>query len=372
MLRLVRWVRDRVRADQRGSLALSMSVLMIVANLSTLVLARTMVALHQIRNSQDFAAGLSDADGALADALFQIDQNTPSTITGSGAISNRGAYTYSATKIDSDTYDVVAKGTINGAAHAIRATVARTEKFPYAVFANNGITLDGNGTGSIYSYATLGGPPTGHARIGSNGQITINSGQGGGDFQDYYAPSGKCAGCPNGVAKAGPFPLVDYQPPTIGTQPCPLNGTFSGGVSGGSGTPYVCDRDVTLSGNVNVNNGPLVIYITADHGLNMDGSDTNHNGVASDVQIYKLGSGPISLGDGSHAASFNGVLYAPESTLTINGGQSTFYGSIVLNQLVINGTPNFTFGYDDVLRSIVDKNWHVTHWREIPSSSANI
>lgn len=375
MLRAARALHRRLVTDERGSLALTMTVLLIVANLSTLVLTRTFVTMHQVRISQDFAASLADADGAMADALFQIDQvaNPPSNITGTGTIANKGTYKYRATKLDADTYDVVAKGVINGSTHAIHATVERNELFPYVIFSNQAVTFNGNGAGNIYSYNSS-GDITHQARVGSNHAITVSSGSGAGDFQDFYTPAGSCSGCANPVAKRGPYVTPTYPLPTT-YQPCPLGGIFTGTVNGGNGTPYLCNVDVTLQGIVNTSSTPVIIYITADHKLTMTGANINFNGqstcTSANFRIYKYGTGAIVNGSGANAADYCGILYAPQSLLTINGGEH-FYGSLTLNQLQVNGNPNYTLAYDGQVSALLAQNWHVTHWREVPSSSVNL
>ena len=360
-------LRQRPRRGEDGNMAVTMIVLMIIANLCVVSLTRTLVTLHQIRNGQDFAAGLADADGGMSDALFQIDQGTPPTITGSGTIGGRGAYRYLATRIDADTYDIKVKGTIGNASHAIEATVGRTERFPYAVFSNQGMTLN-----DIFSFDTPGGTHTGKARVGSNHAIVVNSGAGGGDFQDYFAPSGSCSGCANPVAKTGPYTLTPVSIPTGLTQACPAGGVFTGSVQGSvggtTGVPYICDQNVTLQGTVTVVDGPVVIYITANHSLSMSGAVLNQSGRSTDLQIYKDGTGAIDPGNGSHAVYFNGILYAPGSDLTFHGGE-TYYGSLTLNSIRVDGNPNFTVGYDGAVASILSQNWRVRHWHEVPSNS---
>lgn len=360
---------DRLRSDESGNLVVAMAVLVILANLSVAVLARSLVSLQQVRRSQDYSAALATADGALADAVFQIDQGTPAEISGSGTLGN-GTFSYVATRIDTNTYDVKAKGIIGGSAHGIRATVTRRIRFPYAIFSNQGLTFNGNGSANIYSFNhSAPAVATGSARVGSNRAVVVNSGAGAGDFQDYYSPSGSCIGCPNGVAQQGPFTLTPATLPAGSTtQACPTDGIFTGIVSGSSGTAFLCDRDVSFAGTVTVTSPPLLVYVTADHALTMAGSVVNQGGRGVDVQIYKDGTGALDVGDGSHAADFTGVLYAPGSDLTVNGGMAV-RGSLTVNSLRVNGAPNYTLAYDLGLQAVLDRNWRVGRWREVPSGS---
>ncbi|HZQ28068.1 MAG TPA: hypothetical protein VFA94_10260 [Acidimicrobiales bacterium] len=358
------------KRDDNGSLAVAMSVLMILANLSVVVLARTMVSLDQVRRGQDFVAALASADGGLSDALFRIDQSTPPSLTGTGSV-GQGSFAYLATRLDADSYSIEVKGTIGGSSHAIEATVRREERFPYALFANQGLTFNGNGSFNIYSSTAAGGLGTGEARVGSNRAIVVNSGKGAGDGQDYFAPSGSCMGCPKPTPKQQPYELDPITFPTGATQPCPALGTFTGAVNGMAGVPVVCDQDVIFTGTTTIFNGPLVLYITADHKLSMDSATVNAGAASSLLQIYKDGAGALSLGNGASATNTSAVLYAPATDLTVNGG-AQWFGSITVNSMRINGAPNFTLGYDLGLRSILSQNWRVLHWREVPSTSVGL
>ncbi|MDQ1438987.1 MAG: hypothetical protein QOK43_2616 [Acidimicrobiaceae bacterium] len=342
-------------------------VMLVLSTLSVAVLARSLVSLNQVRRGQDFVAALATADGGLSDALFRIDQAASTNISGAGSVGG-GAFQYVATRQSDDRYVVKVKGVINGSAHAVEATVSRRQKFPYALFSNQGLTLNGNGGLNIYSYSTSGGPHTGKAHLGSNRSIVVNSGSGAGDYQDYYSPAGSCIGCPNPLAQEGPYVLDPIVVPTIGVQTCPPLGAFTTVINGMSGVPVVCDHDVSFVGNVTVINPPAIVYVTADHRLTMADSTVNQGGRGNDLQIYKAGSGALDFGNGSHATTTTAVLYAPASELTLNGG-ATWFGSITVNSVKVNGAPNFTLGYDQNLSAELVRNWTVSHWHEVPSSS---
>lgn len=356
--------------DEQGSIILAMTVLMVLTGLSTLVLMRSLVVLGAVRQNQDYSAALATADAGLADALFQIDQATPPSIQASG-VAGSGTYTYLATRIDDDTYEVQSRGTVGVSNHGIRATVRRTSRFPYVIFSNQNLTFDGNGFANIYSYDVPGGPASGKARVGSNHAIVVNSGAGAGDFQDFYSPGGSCVNCPRPVPRAGPYHVSAAAVPTGPTQPCPASGLFTGTVDGRGGMPFVCSQNVTMSGQVRVVNGPLLLYVTGENGLDMTGSVVNKGERAGNVQVYKEGSGALVIGNGAHAADFTGVLHAPRSDVTINGGEQV-NGSLNVNSLKINGSPNFTVAYDTSLGSIIRTSWTVTDWREVPSASLSL
>lgn len=359
--------RRRCARSEEGSIAVAMIVMLVMANLSVAILARALVSLDQVRRNQDFVGALATADGGLSDALFRIDQATPATLSGAGTVGG-GEFEYVATRIANDSYVVKVKGTIGESSHAIEALVNRREKFPYALFSNQGLTLNGNGAFNIYSYDSPGGPTTGKARVGSNRAIVVNSGQGAGDYQDFYAPAGSCIGCPNAVSQQGPYELEDVVMPTGATQPCPLLGTFTGTINGLAGVPFVCDQNVRFTGTVTIANPPALVYVAANRSLSLADATINSGGYGGDLQIYKAGTGQLDVGNGGHAADVTAVLYAPQSELVVNGGEEWF-GSITVNSVKINGAPNFVVGYDRRLTSILTQNWRVSHWHEVPSDS---
>jgi hypothetical protein len=364
----------RVARDEHGSLVLAMSVLMILSFLSLALLARSIATIRSVRHTQDFSAALAVADSGLSDALFEIDQGRSATFVKTIAV-GAGSATYTATYVDANTWSVRSQGTSTGVKHAIEATVSRQVAFPYAIFTDQDLTFNGNGGQNITSYnSETGATDTHHAVIGSNHAITLNGG-GGGDAQDFYTPNGSCSGCANGRQQQGPQPLSEPTPPTS-TQACPSGGVFSGAVNGGGGLAYLCDStDVTFSGTVTVLNPPLIVYVTNNHSVSIADASLNTvtaSGVGTpkgkDFILYKSGNGAFDVGNGSHAGTVVGVVYAPDTDVTINGGQASFTGSLTLNQLRINGNPNFSMQYDDTIASITVGSWKVTDWREVPST----
>jgi hypothetical protein len=356
----------RARAEE-GSIAVAMTVMLVLSNLSVAVLARALVSLSQVRRSQDFVGALPVADGGLSDALFRLDQATPPTLTGTGAVGS-GSFKYVATRLEADRYLVQVKGTVGKSAHAIEATVTRRERFPYALFSNQGLTFNGQGTSNIYSVNAAGGAHTGQARVGSNRAIVINSGAGGGDYQDYYSPAGSCIGCPNPVLQPGPYRIEPVVMPSGPTQACPPAGVFAGAVNGLAGVPYVCDQNASFVGTVTVINPPAVVYIAANRTLTMSDAVVNQGGAGADLQIFKAGTGALDVGNGAHAAHVTAVLNAPQTELVINGGEA-WLGSVVVNSVKFNGAPNYTLAYDGRLTSVLTQDWRVSHWHEVPSTS---
>ncbi len=353
-----------------------MMIMFILATLSLAVLSRTLSSMAFIRNGQDFDAALAGADAGLSDALYRIDQNAPATWTATG-VAGSANYTYKAIKKSETEYEVRSIGEIGKSKHGIRAKVTRTAKYPFVLFSNQDLTFNGNSTLNLYSYAILGGPATGQANVGSNGKIVVNSGKGAGDAQHYFAPNGGCSGCPNGIEhKEGPYATAPVVAPTS-FSPCPdLFGTITGVVTGGT---YVCRKNLTFTGVVTVapNTGPFVLYLLpttatppVQSSLDIGNAVINATGKSRNFQILKSGDATLNVGTGNTSATltFNGIMYAPESTVTINGGKY-FNGSWTVNKLVVNGGPNFKVGYDLDLETYLGDDWRIAKYDEVPSSA---
>ncbi|MDQ1437090.1 MAG: hypothetical protein QOK43_719 [Acidimicrobiaceae bacterium] len=365
----------RDQRDERGSMAVAVAVLMVLTMLSTAVLARTLAGIHSVRQGQDFNAALASADAGVSDALFKIDQlgsvATIGPVTGSVAA---GTFKYKAAMVDDQTYTITAMGTVNGRPHGVQATAYRQLQFPFALFGVNGIRLNGNGGDNIHATRPDGSiDPNRRANIGSNHAIDVNGG-GGGDGQYFYTNEGSCSGCSAPSNPTGPYQTPD---PALPTSPAPggcpgAAGVVSGVLSAGT---YVCSTNVRFSGTVTLG-GPVKIYMTNaasnTAGTTLDISDSlvNMGGNPVDLQIYKIGAGVIEPGNGSHAGSVAGILYAPGADMTVNGGHVTWTGALVVGSFRMNGNPNFEMRYDQRVESLVLQNWKIKDYTEIPSSRA--
>jgi Tfp pilus assembly protein PilX len=360
------------KPDEEGSLIIAMGVLLVMTLLSMAVLTRTLVALTSVRHTQDYTTALGGADSGLADALYQIDQGQSSTFSVPNGKTGAETWSYTATNVNQNRWTVIAEGTVNTVKHAIQATVSRTVAYPYAIFSQQDLTFNGNGGANIQSYnSDTGQSNTHHAAVGSDHAITI-SGGGGGDQQNFYTPNGSCSGCANGVQLNGPRTVSDPAQPTT-TQPCPANGTFGpGALNGSGGLAFDCNQNVTFTGTISITNGPFVVYVGANYSVTMTGAVINMGSgagttAAANFQLLKTGTGAFNVGTGTSAAQVTGVIYAPSSNLTVDGGHMYMNGSLTVNQLTIAGNPNFTIYYDDALQTITSSGWTVSGWHEIPS-----
>jgi hypothetical protein len=377
--------------DERGStLLIALMVMTILTTLSLGVLARTLSVMSFVRHGQDFDAALAVADAGLADALHALDQGgTPATWTTTGT-SGGGHWTYRATKVSDKEYEVRSLGEVGGSRHGVRARVTRGAKYPFALFADKSLDL---GTGGLRlglsSWLTLGAADTGEVHIGTNGQMLVAPGADAGDFQHLYAPNGACTGCnPATLVRhdeaEGAYPLPEVTKPaaTTPTQNCPLLGTFTGLVNGQNGKPFVCERNVVLSGAIGVINPPFVLYVLPNSSgtpssLDLRTAVVNAGQRADNVEIKVGGAAPLLLDTASTPAqlTFSGILYAPKSTLRLQGSK-WWSGSVTVERVEVAngilGPPVLTLGYDLNLGSAAFSSWKVGRYTEISAAETGL
>jgi len=345
------------RADERGSVAVVMTVLMVLTLLSIGVVARTLSSQRQIKTNQDFNAGLAGADAGVSDALFQLDQGQAATFTNSGTAGN-GTFSYSATQVDANTYTITSKGTVNGVKHQVVATASRDLRFDYSVFAVTSIDFNGNCNGTPIP------------SMGSSGSISTNGNGTCANRYDCYLPGhGPCPpAAQNGSILNETHPEPDPVAPTSSYQACPIGGNFPASISGGGGTPYLCStsgQTVSFQSTTTVTNGPVIIYVTTgtvDPGCNT----INSGGTAVNFQLYVIPSETWTW-NGSCRTNITGGVYAPHATVTVDGGKFDLTGAIVADQLHINGVPNSSFT-DPTLNSVVITNWRISAYHEVAST----
>ena len=105
--------------------------------------------------------------------------------------------------------------------------------------------------------------------------------------------------------------------------------------------------------------------------LDISTATINPLGKSRNFQIHKAGDGEllVPVGGGSAPAlSYNGIMYAPESTVTINGGIH-WVGSWVVNKVVVNGGPTIKIVYDLDLETYLGINWKVSRYAEVSTAS---
>ncbi len=403
------------RRDEYGNMVVATAVLMVLGLLSAAVVARTLSGMKSTRQGQDFSAALANADAGLSDALFRIDQlgnaaastfcvgsNNACTLT---TVPGAPGMQYTARRVDDNTYTVMSKGIVNGQPHAIQATVSRTYSYPYVIFARNAITFNGN-TGD-YNPTTGVGPiqtmdPSNNVvltpapDVATNGQVTCNGSDSPAHHQNYYKGGG--TSCANGYLVAGTYdpkdpvsscPAAPNVPPTpcvpTGVLPCPaVGGTLPASLLPGV---YQCTQADAAGGTISFpgtfttgagsnNNGVVELFVMSTNGTNLNvsfaGADVNLNGDPTKLRVYLAGAGSVLEGNGAHAGSFTGIMYAPNVDATGNACKADWRGSLIVNTFTCNGGPHLQVHYDTRIQTIVSSAWSVSNYTEIPSSQVSL
>src|SRR4029079_16420244 len=83
-------------------------------------------------------------------ASFCVGANAACTVN---SVPGAAGVTYTARRVDDNTYAVLPKGVVNGQPHGIQATVSRSYLYPFAICAKTSITFNGN-SGNYQSNGT--------------------------------------------------------------------------------------------------------------------------------------------------------------------------------------------------------------------------
>jgi hypothetical protein len=418
---------DSKRPNEQGSIVVALLVIFVLVALSSIIAARVIGNSTIVVNRQNTAAGVAGADAGITDALFRIDQGSAAMGTGSSfcvgpasgcvapSVPGAPGVKYKATANNSDPtkatqWIIQAVGTIRGAPGAIQETLTRGSEYPYALFGNQGLDFTGKSGGGFGYYSpgpqgpalttcgdTATNPPC--VKIASNGLINCN-GTSHSANQDlpfsvlalYYSGGGGVSGACGTTQSVSTLFNVPVKSPPAGTWTCPNNGQLGSNIPGApttigatdQTTTYVCnDTAVTIDGNLQVA-GPVEFYIQLSSSTNQSfinsktptltitrGSTVNVTPPvppnlpdATLLQIFSNSSGTI--GDNSNQAYYyGGTIYAPNASLTGDGCQSVYYGSLVLGSFTCHGGPNLTINYDADLGNLFGP-WSTTGYVQIP------
>lgn len=410
------------KRDERGSLIVAMSVIMVVVAVvsvfGALVIGNQMLIVHRQHNY----TGLAAAEAGVADALFRIDQITDPTSTSSfcvgtstctagsvapgsvpGLPTNSSAQ-YTATYDDvAGTWQVTAKGTTLGVSAAIQETLSQTEQFPYAVFGNQGLDFDGRASGTLTTYTpgntsvdpqctSVSPTPTPSGchpiQIGSNGTISCNGSLPANITYWIWSGGGGLSDCQSANSTNTTQSSTLYNIPVQTTWPKGAQQLPSCSLGSGASTPvssigpgdWYCTSEVTISGNLTVSpqtrlyiivptNDPAytgtVLDIAASSTINYSGSGPLPS--SQDFQIYSNSRGTVGDSNGQ-GYTFAGILDAPDASLTGNGCKSTYYGALIINTLTCNGGPNLTVYYDNSV-SAMKGPWLTSGYKQVSPNS---
>jgi hypothetical protein len=419
----MRLIKQTARRDERGSIMVALSVIMILSGLAVAILARTMSAQDNAQDNQNFSAALGGADAGVADALLRIDQIGVTGVPGDFCVGpscpitevpNSEGTVYKATyDLGTDTYTVLSKGLVNGRSHSVEAVIQRSLLYPFAIFGASDLKFNGNnGTGSVKTVDANGAQVTSpEATAGSNGNIECNGGSGGQNNAVY--PGGaidedKCANpirltsgsydplAPVAVADCETQSETDNIPP----QPCHEGTTENcpavGGIFPTTLTPgrYLCRSTVrfatgyTQIGSGTANGGVVEIfvipttgtasvifdnnaYINVAPGATTATTDDVH-GDPTKLRVYLATAGTFEPSSGNNAGVYSGIAYAPQSAMSSNGCKEIWRGSILFNSVNCNGGPNLVVLYDTRVAALKAFDWTVQNYREIASNKVDV
>lgn len=387
-------------ADQRGSVAVAMTVILVVSILVLALLATAEFGLRSSRRAGDSANALQLADAGINDAAKAITAHTTG-FTGGNSLGTAGSYTYSATK-DGTVWRLDSTGTdATGVRRRVRADATDQPTYGNAFFGLSSVTIKGTADSYTGPSNPCSSSPA-YGVVGSNGTITFTGGTGTKNCRGSSGWNYPADGCsfdgqttiPAGAIGAGACPPAPdtfttsqkFNPPPVvvpagltseGAFTCPVNGiipsgthlytsaTFNGGCKvGATGSAVLY---VTGPVSLGVDNGACKSVINAPTGTcsTTFPSTWYEGGWTSKLQINVAGNGVVSFAN--HAVFF-GVINAPNSLVSASGGgtpQVDVFGSVLANSIA--SAAQFAFHYDQALRQQFNTGqYQLSNWREEP------
>lgn len=409
----------RHRHDEEGSLVVVVLLTVAVLLFGTAFVMRAEGDLQSAGNVTNVNAARQVALAGLSDALFRIDQQggtNSSFCVGSApqctvsSVPGAPGAQYVARYSGNASFTVLAEGTVHGRSYAIQASITPMQNYPFGIFAGSGVTFDGSASNVTIEKTQPDGTQTGLADVGSDGTITC---RGQGTYgQNQVTYDGGNSNCPAWINESNsyspqqpvsscPAPVSTVPPPTpcmpstnMATPLCPAGGVFTSPIEPGV---YDCTGSITFSGTdaldyaSTYNGGVVQIFLfpnsNGQSSIEMAGANVNqYDNVAGTcsgqgtfqcgdptrLKVYAAGSGNVDVGSGSNAAFFDGILYAPGMSMTVNGGQLLWTGQFTLNQVLVHGNPNLSVHYDSRLGTIAQPTWQVEDFTAVPTQSFSL
>ena len=416
--RLQTWTSRFGKRDERGSLVVALSVIMVVFLLGSVLAARVISNQLIVLSRQGTSNAIAGADAGVSDALFRLDQGptvssfcvhkqangqTDSNCV-AGSVPGAPGVAYMASTVPANTSPATATkwivksyGLVNGHPGAVQEILTRSIVYPFALFGQTSLTFNG-GTAGFSTFnpgatSTIPASTDDPVAIGSNGTISCNGGLATGVIAEYYSGGGQSGGCGTGVQQL--FPIQSPQAPTSGYQPCPNQGSIGSGYGFGTigsaagPTVYVCsDQALSIKGTLTVagpvqiyvqldsttnttwaNNGTPSIYIAGGSTPNMPSDGTMPD--SAELQILTNSIGTVGNYNGNGYYSIGAVIDAPGASLTGDGCKSQYYGAIVINIYTCNGGGqgnHLSFNYDNALNQVLTK-YVPSSYQQVPPQS---
>ncbi len=393
---------------------LTLGVILLIAAVSYLKLVGTQKTV--ITRSQTWNAALTMAEAGVEEAMAQINASPTNFSANSWTKSgiNYGPVTRSliggsySVSISGDTAPVIyATGyaTVPITGDKIARAVSVTTAQPQSVFnvafaaAVNNIRFNGNGIATdswnshTTNYSTNGHYDPNKTRKNGN----VASVQGLVDIGNHTIQGNLYLGPTASYAGGGTITGTLYNDFNVKFDAVQLpagapgwniatttNGNYDFKVSGNytinQNQPIIVEAGVTVTLNVRsttfdpsslkiyggaANSGTAIFYFNGPTSATIHGNeDVNPSGRPENLYYYGLGS-LTSLTFGGNS-DFVGVIYAPNATLTLNGGGNNIglIGSAVVNSITMNG--HYNFHYDESLANIgVSRGFIATSWQEL-------
>ncbi len=337
------------RRSEQGSVAMATLLLVFAALLAAAVAQSGIGGLRDAVADTDRSAASAMSELGLSEAITRIDHGETTTFDGS-VTTPSGRVRYEATRVAEDSWEIYSEGTAGRSTQARTIRLGRESRFPFALFAAEGVTLVQSGiTGTL----------------GSNGPVRI-SGRAPSEPVSLYGPSASCTGCESSVRLDGPRTMADpVVPPT--TRACPVDGVFSGDIDGGAGVAFLCDDPsvpVVFERSVRVSNGPLAVHVAGDVPITMDRAVVNPGGRADEVLVlvHRPAVGPAASLS-MEGTSFSGLLYAPSRSVTT--GSMRVSGSVVVERFEQTSPGRVSAAYDSAVAGLDTAPWGVYGWARV-------
>ncbi len=372
--------------DDRGSMLLALSGVLVVTGIMMAFLVTVLIAQDSTRHDYRYTKSIQGADAGVQQAYYQINTlpagSTSTSLTSGGTVTLDGVdYFWTAARpaAESLTWTVESTGTTTvgtqTTTRTVTATIGQSALFNMAAFADSTLNFNGNNLATSY-------PAPGQGQIGTNGSMTLLGNSTSVDavvLYDYDAnpdPS-RCTGaaCSAPTTTNGSKLDIAGAAATDGFIQAQLDAckavapltAFVGTTIAARPEPYCFTSFFADTQNFTVT-GPGTARIFVEGGDVVLGNK-NHSDVNNDVpgtptsvklQIYTTGQTVSMYNQGEIAAA----VYAPNAAcggVTSNAG-TTFYGSMICK--TIDNVGGWTFKYDTRLSSIGDGIWRLKDYSE--------
>jgi Tfp pilus assembly protein PilX len=340
--------------DERGSLIIALAVIFVLVLICSSIAVEVVGNQENVLAKYNSAATISAADAGLSDAVFRLDQMTPSSSSTSFCMDAAGVnctqapvspselanVSYLATPSNGGTtWSIQSKATVNGLKGAVQETVSYSAEYPFALFGNSGLDFNGSSSNGLGDYTDTsissssnpdtatadcsGGTTSSCVKVGSNGPIKCAGGLPANVTEVYYTGGGGAGNCSNPSPDPDKYNLTIPSAPTTGSPlTCPgkkttdssgdtvyeLGSGYSGapssiGATGQSYTYYCNDAAVDISGDLSVL-GTVQLYIVLD-------STTDNTFINNGIEtLYMAGGAEVNT-------TFSGTSGLPPSGTTL-------------------------------------------------------